>query len=58
MNMLQANSAGDISLDAVAVMAQANGESTRCVGDHFKIVPTDAGWDCLANKSDSCCPLG
>lgn len=30
MNLLQANSAGDVSLDAISVMSQAEAESFGC----------------------------
>jgi hypothetical protein len=39
MNVLQANSAGDVSLDAIAVMAQAqneNGGGASCCSNGYK----------------------
>jgi hypothetical protein len=48
---------GDISLENIALMAQASGESgTCCIGSTFIISPIPGGWRCDQGGS-SCCPI-
>lgn len=39
MNILQANSAGDVSLESIAVMAQAQSEFTKFEGPYVSLIP-------------------
>jgi len=47
----------EVSLNSLLRGSMAEGESTCCIGDKFKIEPIPGGWRCVNNAGNSCCPI-